>query len=91
MKTYIITYDLLQPGRDYRTLFKALEAYGIRWHALESTWLIRTAQSAAQVRDWLLAHIDGNDRLLVMGLDGEAAWFGFTAEGGNWLHQQLAA
>ncbi len=91
MKTYLISYDLRQPGRDYKTLFSALKSYGSWWHWLESTWMVKTTQSAGQVRDYLLAHIDRNDRLIVMGLDGEAAWFGLPADGSTWIHQQLAA
>jgi len=91
MKTYLISYDLRQPGRDYKTLYQALQSYGIWWHGLESTWMIRTTQSAAQVRDWLLAHIDRNDRLIVTGLNGEVSWFGLTADSSNWIYQQLAA
>ncbi len=91
MRTYLIAYDLRQPGRDYKTLFQALKSYGTWWHGLESTWMIRTAQSAEQIRDYLLGHMDRNDRLMVTGLTGEAAWCGLDAASSNWIHQQLAA
>ena len=91
MKTYAVSYDLRQPGRDYEALYVALKSYGTYWHVLESVWILRTSRSAAQIRDHLTSQMDGNDQLIVAGLDGEAAWYGFTVDGGNWLKQQLAA
>jgi hypothetical protein len=41
---------------------------------LESDWLLSSLRSAAQVRDLLAAHLDGDDGLLVAALTGEAAW-----------------
>ena len=91
MKTYEVTYDLRQPGRDYRALFAALMSYGAYWHVMDSVWILRTNRSAGQIRDHLMGHMDGNDQLLVVGLDGEAAWYGLPVDGSNWLKQQLAA
>ena len=47
--------------------------------------------TAEQIRDDLVRHIDVNDELLVAKLSGEAAWYGFPPNGGQWLQQQLAA
>lgn len=91
MKTYVIGYDLHRPGQDYALLFEALKSYKIYWHCLDSTWLIHTSQSAAEVRDYLVQYIDRNDSLMVARLSGEAAWQGFSAEGSAWLKQQLEA
>lgn len=90
-KTYIIGYDLMRPGQSYDSLFEAIKSYRTHWHMLDSTWLIRTARSAAEVRDHLMQHIDGNDKLIVARLSGEAAWYGFSDDGSNWLKQQLQA
>ncbi|MGZ8845318.1 MAG: SinR family protein [Pyrinomonadaceae bacterium] len=73
MKTYLVGYDLNRPGQNYDSLIKALQAYPNWWHHLDSTWVIKTDWTAVQIRDDLLPHIDKNDELLVVRLNGEGA------------------
>lgn len=74
MSSKIIEYDLRAPGRNYDDLYKAIKAYGIWAHITESTWFIRTADPCPVIRDNLSAYLDGNDRLFVAELTGNAAW-----------------
>lgn len=74
MTSMIIEYDLRSPGRNYDELYKAIKAYSVWAHITESTWFIKTSESCVQVRDKLLAHMDGNDRIFVAALTGVAAW-----------------
>lgn len=90
MKVYQINYDL-RKQRNYDDLYKRIKAYGTWCHALESTWLIATNQSAVQVRDYLQGAMDKDDGLLVTRLNGEAAWYGLSAEINQWLKAQLDA
>ncbi|MFC2973243.1 hypothetical protein ACFOJE_13595 [Azotobacter bryophylli] len=76
---YQITYDL-RKQRDYQSLHARIKAYGAWCRPLESTWIISTPQSAAQVRDNLKAVMDRDDGLLVTRLQGEAAWYGVPPE-----------
>lgn len=87
MKLYQITYDL-RKQRDYQSLYEEIKAYGTWCHALESTWVIATSQSAAQVRDNLQTVMDADDRLLVTRLQGDAAWYGLAVEEAKWLQSQ---
>ncbi len=91
MKAYLIGYDLISPGRDYSRLIEAIKSYGSWCHALESTWLVSTTQSAGQIRDHLRQFIDANDRLFVARLSGEAAWYNLGDERSQWLNNQLNA
>lgn len=74
MTSMIIEYDLRSPGRNYDELYKAIKSYSVWAHITESTWFIKTSESCVQVRDKLLAHMDGNDRIFVAVLTGAAAW-----------------
>lgn len=63
-KTYLVSYDLIAPGRDYRPLIAAIQSLGgVR--VLQSQWVIRVSNTAAQVRDYLRTFMDDNDRILV--------------------------
>lgn len=90
MSTYLITYDLSQPGRDYSGLYEAIKGVGSTWwHCLESNWIVKTNSNAVAIRDTILPHIDSNDKLLVVKLSGEGAWKGFDTECSNWLKNNL--
>jgi hypothetical protein len=56
---------------------------------LDSTWIIKTNDSAATIRDSLARYTDANDELLVAALTGESAWKGFNDEGSQWLKDNI--
>ena len=89
MKTYLIGYDLDRPHQDYPDLIQAIEKYATHWHCLDSTWLVKTNESAVAIRDKLKAHIDDDDKLLVASLTGESAWTGFTGDCKTWLSNHI--
>ena len=73
MKRYLISYDLDRPGQDYSRLISEIERLGGA-KILYSEWMLKSASSAVQLRDYLRQFIDANDKLLVVALTGEAAW-----------------
>ncbi len=75
MNRYMISYDLLIPGKNYDNLISRLYAIGAV-RILFSQWELNTTASAQTVCQDLIKHIDSNDRLLVTGLTGEAWWTG---------------
>jgi len=89
VKTYLISYDLNKPGQDYNSLFEAIKELGTWWHCLDSTWIVKTNNTAVQIRDYLKNQIDSNDALLVVDLSGEAAWLGFSTDCSSWLKNNL--
>ena len=92
MPTYMVSYELKTPEKDYSALIKALqEGYRSYWHCLDSTWLIVADQNHTQVRDYLVQRIDNNDQLLVADLGGNAAWHGFNEGCSEWITNALRA
>jgi hypothetical protein len=63
-----INYDLKKPGRNYDGLYEAIKSCGEWWHYLGSTWLVDTNLTIEQVWGRLAEHVDGNDRVLVIGI-----------------------
>lgn len=76
---FLITYDLRKPGRDYRALHQAIQAFGKTIHPLESVWFIGSSATASQIRDTLIEHIDASDKLLVLQAGKGAAWYNLAA------------
>lgn len=89
MPTYVIGYDLNDPGQDYDNLFDAIKDYGTWWHHLDSTWIIKTTDSASEIRDNLKQYKDSNDELLVAKLSGAWASAGIDSDGTDWLYDHL--
>ena len=62
---YIISYDLVAPGRNYQPLWDELAHIGAQ-RALQSQWAVRRGETTASgLRDHFQKFIDSNDRLLV--------------------------
>jgi hypothetical protein len=71
-------------------LFSALEVIGTDyWDCLDSTWLVITERTAAEIRDELKQYLGDDDRLLVMRYEEGAAWFGFKNDCESWLKDNL--
>ncbi len=88
MACYIISYDLRKPGRNYEALYKAIKAYGTWGHINESLWAVVTQQTAVQIRDNLVQHLDSDDRLFVVKSGTEAAWRNTICKN-EWLKEHL--
>ena len=83
---YALSYDLVQPGRDYTKLFEAIKAIGSWCHPLESFWLVDTLATAKQVADAVIGHMDSNDKVFVIRTHRAAAWQGINPACADWIN-----
>lgn len=91
MNTYLISYDLIAPSKDYSLLYEAIKSYS-RWaRPLESLWLIKADETVAEVRDKLLRYVDANDKIFVVNVTGEA-WgtVNISQEVTDWMKKNLS-
>lgn len=77
MAKYVISYDLVTPGRDYARLYAELERLKCR-RVLWSQWVGNITANSAQIRDHLVGFIDTTDRLLVTSLETPNDWAGWN-------------
>lgn len=89
MNSYLITYDLDKPGKDYKSLINMIKKYPAWAHICDSSWCVRTANSSKDIRDTLSPYLDDNDKLFVGKLTGEAAWYGLSEKLTDWLRDNL--
>lgn len=74
MKTYLISYDLLNKGiYDYEILIDHIKTYSYWAKPLESVWFIKTEKSVSSVRDELKSYAAEKDKILVIDVTG-ANW-----------------
>jgi len=90
MTTYLISYDLAEPERDYAALEKAIQNYGAYCHLQKSVWLIVCEVGVTAIRDDLKTCLDANDKLFIAKVSSPAAWEGAYDEAiPSWLKSFL--
>jgi hypothetical protein len=87
MKCYIISYDLVNQ-RDYESLHKAIKSYSGWAKITESTWAVKTDNTAKEIRDHLSEFLDQDDRVFVIKSGVEAAWRNSICKN-EWLKNNL--
>ena len=66
MKTYVVSYDLKKPDKDYVGLINEIKNTYQWWHYLDSTWLVHSSESASAVFQRLHPYIDKDDYILII-------------------------
>ena len=89
MNTYIISYDLIKPGKDYADLIAHIKTH--TWaYPLKSVWLIKSSLTAEQVRNAARVHMDTNDKIVVIDVTGRAAaWANLPQDVSTWIQSHL--
>jgi hypothetical protein len=75
MALYLISYDLLKPGKNYDPLIDALTQQGAK-RVLVSQWTLNTYCSPKQIRDWARRYMDNNDRILISEINSNRSCYG---------------
>lgn len=88
--TYLISYDLRNPKKDYSGLLSELKNSPGWCHHLDSTWLIATSDTAYQIYHRLAVYIDDTDSILIIKVTRD--WSGWLPkEAWEWLDKYVEA
>ena len=72
MRTFLISYDLTNPGRNKHALATSIMSLGTSWaRPLEHTWYIRAETSETDVEARLEPLLDDEDGLIVQCVAGD--------------------
>lgn len=63
--TYLISYDIRTPGKNYTSLLNVISSFTNHHRVLRSCWIVESELSAAAIHSILTPFTDPNDRLLV--------------------------
>lgn len=89
MNTYIISYDLHNPGQNYEALIGKIKNYPAWAKITQSTFVIETNDTAVVVRNNLQTALDYNDKIFVWAIKAPAAWNWLGDEVSKWLLWRL--
>lgn len=88
--TYLVSYDLIKPNKDYTSLIAYLKTYSSWAKPLESVWLLKSSLDASGVRDAIRKHTDSNDKIFVVKVTSEtAAWINLSPEVSEWIKNSM--
>jgi len=77
---YLISYDLMAPGKNYEPLWAELRNLGAV-RVLESEWIVsRTNTDPVRLANYILKFMDGNDKILVTEVPDNYASRGLLAK-----------
>lgn len=76
-KLFFVSYDLINPGKNYDSVVGKLKSLGAT-RILLSEWALRSYKSAAELRDDIRPYMDSNDRLMVSEVTNWASYNAMT-------------
>ena len=88
MHCCLISYDLCNPSKDYKTFYEAIRSYSKYGKLTESFWAIVTENSVTDIRNHLMQFIDRSDRLIVVQSGKYAAWTK-VLQNNEWIKENL--
>ncbi|MEC0140773.1 hypothetical protein P4H94_28425 [Paenibacillus macerans] len=86
MFTYLITYDLNVPGKDYKKLWAAIESLGPHTKPLKSVYFVKSNLTTLQVVHYLSPHIDSSDGLFITPVSSKTSGGQLPQTFWNWLN-----
>ena len=103
MSVYLIGYDLQKPEgkhRDYEALHNIIHSLGEARHFLYSTWIVKTGDTSAKMKDFLKsekkqksprsnAKLERGDQLLIVKLGNEFDQIGLNTDDIAWLSKSM--
>ncbi|TKA00030.1 CRISPR-associated protein Cas2 [Bacillus thuringiensis] len=89
MNSFLISYDLIAPSKDYEKITKKIETYPNPQRILESVWIVKSNKKAIEIIDDLKLATDSNDKLFVVELKRNAASIHLDSKTDNWLEKNL--
>lgn len=92
MAVYWVNYDLNASGQDYEKVIEYLKSHETWAKPLKSSFLVKTNLTPAELCTGARQHMDANDAILVMQVDG-ANWaaLGVPKEVTDWLRAHVAS
>ena len=88
--TYLISYDLKKPGKEYQNVHQAIKdsSNGTWCKPLESVYIIYSGLSPTDIYNNVCPHMDSGDRILIIEVKNHAYWY-LDKDVSDYLNQML--
>ncbi|GAA3691894.1 hypothetical protein GCM10022377_00310 [Zhihengliuella alba] len=90
MAVHWVNYDLNKTGQDYNKLIEYLKSHKAWARPLASSFFVKTSLTTGQLRNGITQHIDANDDVLVIEINGQRwATYGLSEKMGTWMKTHI--
>lgn len=90
MATHWVNYDLNRSGQNYEKLIAYLKSHDSWAKPLASSFFVKTSLTVAQLRDAIGQHIDANDSVVIINVDGQGwATRGIDKKVTDWMQANV--
>lgn len=90
MAVHWVNYDLNKSGQDYTKLIEYLKSHQSWAKPLKSSFFVKTALTAAQLRDGISQYVDSNDDVVVVTVTGQSwATKGISKQVTDWMQKNI--
>lgn len=75
--TYLVSYDLNTPGKNYDALYEAIKdaSNGTWCKPLRSVYIIESSLTSGAIYNRLSPYLDSNDRVLIAEVTSNTYWY----------------
>lgn len=87
-KSFIITFETRDPAIVSKVT-DAIKLIGRWWNYIDNIWIVRTDSSARTIKTYLNVFLQNNEKIIVLGLDGDVEWIGLDKNATSWLTNYL--
>ena len=88
---YIIAYDLHPPGQNYKQVEEKINQLEETCKILNTTWIVKTTQTAHEIYDLVEPALDRNDRIFIAPINLATSWGYLNAEIATWINARINA
>ena len=88
---YVIAYDLRKPGQDYDRMEDKINELEDQIKILETTWIVKTTQTAHEIYDLVEPALDRNDRIFIAPINLATSWGYLNTEIATWINARINA
>lgn len=88
---YLIAYDLRKPGQDYDRMEEKINELEDQIKILETTWIVKTILTSAEIKQKILDVVDGNDHVYICRIDLLSSAGRLKSEARKWISEQQNA
>ena len=85
---YITAYDLHPPGQNYKQVEEKINQLEETCKILNTTWIVKTTQTAHEIYDLVEPALDRNDRIFIAPINLATSWWYLNANIAQWINAQ---
>lgn len=86
---YIVIFDPTLKSKADENIVAAIKSTNVWARLSSSSYILESTETAEELRDRLILHLDYGDKVFVSHITPPAAWHGYSYEVTKWIKEKL--